>query len=437
MKLIDKILGKLKKTEEVQTKEVQVKKAKPKKEKKEPVSKPVKYKKKQVEIRANSAEMFESKHDKVVVAEQAPAVDSVAESRPPKQKRKNKTFVKREEQVETNLFGVEVSDLKMGDIVKCEVLREESDRFYVEMKGYYLEAILLKNEIDVMPAVGDEVEGIVYRFYSEEYYVSNRRIESHLAIKNIGDLKGSLETVSATVIGFEHNNFTAKIDNKIDALIYVRNIDLAYVSDPELYIGKTFDFTVRRVLNSKKYKFELSRVELLREQQAQLVSNLNEGDVLTVNQLTANKGGLEFTHSGIRGFIPISEISHDFIANFDEYVQSIDLNEERQVKVTEIRKTNRGIQITASIKALTPSNWEVFINENQVEDVVDVKIDAIRNYGLIVKTAENIRGLLHISELTNELSAMYKELKQGQVINVKITAINEEEQKVSFTAILN
>lgn len=398
----------------------------------------VKYKKKQTApLRENKAEDFENKTEDHTVHATSGEGEYKVEWKKPKKK---KTYTKKEVKEENfdQLFGVEIKDVKIGDITTAEVLATSREGYIVSIEGTFVEATMPTVEYNGNLNIGDKVEVVVYRLYDGVYYASNRRLDTISMINKIEESMNADEVVSATVVGFNRNFFDVKINDKIDGQVYAGNMDTKFVNEEnaEDYIGKTFDFAITKKLNSKKYKFELSRVKLLKMAEQEIISNIEVGEEITASNLKTNKGGLEFSYNGIRGFIPLAEISNSYINGVSDIENHINLDEDVQVQIIDIKKQRGTVQLLSSIKSLQPSPWNNFIEKYGVDSVLQAEISEIRPYGFMVKLDCDIKTLLHKNNMSTEMAAEVKNFSIGDSFDVKIEEIDFDNNRVNITTSL-
>lgn len=95
---------------------------------------------------------------------------------------------------------------------------------------------------------------------------------------------------------------------------------------------------------------------------------------------------------------------------------------------------------TISITAATVEASDVAVGiiegmteEAQIDKVYTGQVDKIMAYGAFVDVSENISGLLHVSEMSeNFVKDPYAIVKEGQIVKVKVTKIDGE-GRISFT----
>lgn len=425
-------------TEAEQEAKRQERKERKKQEAKKTETTTFKYKKKQsAPLRVNKAEDFENKTEDHSVHATNGEEEYKVEWKKPKEKKVYTKKAAKEENLE-ELFGMEIKDVKIGDIANAEVLATSREGYIVSIEGTFVEATMPTVEYNGTLTKGDKIEVVVYRLYDGIYYASNRRLDTIAMINKIEQSMNSDEVVSATVVGFNRNFFDVKINDKIDGQVYAGNMDTKFVNEEnaEDYVGKTFDFAITKKLNSKKYKFELSRVKLLKMAEQEVLNNIEVGEEITASNLKTNKGGIEFSYNGIRGFVPLAEISNSYINGVSDIENHINLDEDVQVQIIDIKKQRGTVQLLSSIKSLQPSPWNNFIEKYGVDSVLQAEINEIRPYGFMVKLDCDIKTLLHKNNMSTEMAAEIKTFNVGDSFDVKIEEIDFDNNRVNITTSL-
>jgi predicted RNA-binding protein with RPS1 domain len=101
--------------------------------------------------------------------------------------------------------------------------------------------------------------------------------------------------------------------------------------------------------------------------------------------------------------------------------------------ITSIDAENR--RLSLSIKDLEPNAWDRFVNEHKPGDVVKGKIARFANFGAFVELDDNLEGLCHISELSDERVEKPEDVVQlGQEMDFKILRIDVESKKIGLSA---
>jgi small subunit ribosomal protein S1 len=107
--------------------------------------------------------------------------------------------------------------------------------------------------------------------------------------------------------------------------------------------------------------------------------------------------------------------------------------QEIEAIITSIDTENR--RLSLSIKDLEPNAWERFITEHKPGDVVRGRIARFANFGAFVELGDNLEGLCHISELSDERVERPEQAVQlGQEMDFKILRIDAEAKKIGLSA---
>ncbi|HEV7396726.1 MAG TPA: 30S ribosomal protein S1 [Pyrinomonadaceae bacterium] len=134
---------------------------------------------------------------------------------------------------------------------------------------------------------------------------------------------------------------------------------------------------------------------------------------------------------GVDGLVHVSDIS--WSRRIKHPSELLKKGQEIEAVITSIDIENR--RLSLSIKDLEPNAWERFVNEHQPGDVVRGKIARFANFGAFVELEENLEGLCHISELSEERVEKPESVVQlGQEMDFKILRIDSEGKKIGLSA---
>ena len=132
---------------------------------------------------------------------------------------------------------------------------------------------------------------------------------------------------------------------------------------------------------------------------------------------------------GIDGMVHITELGWGRIKHPSEVVNPGD---EVEVYVINFDKDAR--RISLGYKDPTSNPWTKFEDNYNVGDEVECKIVKLMPFGAFAEIVEGVDGLIHISQLANKRIANCEEVvKVGDVVNAKITAVDNEKQKISLS----
>ena len=129
---------------------------------------------------------------------------------------------------------------------------------------------------------------------------------------------------------------------------------------------------------------------------------------------------------GVDGLVHVSDIS--WSRRIKHPSEVLKKGQEIDAIITSIDAENR--RLSLSIKDLEPNAWDRFVNEHKPGDVVRGKIARFANFGAFVELDDNLEGLCHISELSDERVEKPEDVVQlGQEMEFKILRIDCGEQE--------
>jgi len=134
---------------------------------------------------------------------------------------------------------------------------------------------------------------------------------------------------------------------------------------------------------------------------------------------------------GVDGLVHISDISWSKKIKHPKDV----LRKDQEVEAVVTSIDTQGHRLSLSIKELTPSVWETFITSHRVGDVVKGKVSRFAGFGVFVQLGEELEGLCHISELSDERVEKPEDVVSiGQEMDFKILRIEHDVQKIGLSA---
>src|SRR6185503_9724017 len=145
----------------------------------------------------------------------------------------------------------------------------------------------------------------------------------------------------------------------------------------------------------------------------------------------ADYGAFVELEDGVDGLVHVSDIS--WSRRIKHPSEVLKKGQEIDAVITSIDAENR--RLSLSIKDLEPNAWDRFVNEHKPGDVVKGKIARFANFGAFVELDDNLEGLCHISELSEERVEKPEDVVQlGQEMEFKILRIDAESKKIGLSA---
>src|SRR5438067_6899033 len=134
---------------------------------------------------------------------------------------------------------------------------------------------------------------------------------------------------------------------------------------------------------------------------------------------------------GIDGLVHVSDIS--WSRRVKHPGELLKKGQPVDAVITAIDPENR--RMSLSIKDLEPNAWNEFVATHKPGDLVKGKIARFASFGAFVELGDNLEGLCHISELSDERVAKPEDAVQlGQEMEFRVLRIDAENKKIGLSA---
>lgn len=164
---------------------------------------------------------------------------------------------------------------------------------------------------------------------------------------------------------------------------------------------------------------------------------LDDQEILEVTAYDANRGGLLIELEGIRGFLPVSQLSADHYprvtgADKDEILQKLNSLIGKALRVRLLDASRKDNKLIFSEKEAIKDDMQVRFAELKVGDIAEGTVTGVIDFGAFINV-DGIEGLIHISEISWErVEDPRKYVKAGDKIKAKIIAIDKDRLSLSL-----
>ena len=169
----------------------------------------------------------------------------------------------------------------------------------------------------------------------------------------------------------------------------------------------------------------------------EIAAKLEAGEIVEVTPFDANRGGLLVEYEGIRGFLPVSQLSAEHYprvgsADKDEILQRLNSLVGQAIKVRILDASKKDNKLIFSEKEAVKDALSARFSEMKVGDVVKGLVTGVVDFGVFVNV-DGIEGLIHISEISWErVNNPADYVKAGETVEAKIIAIDKERLSLSM-----
>jgi len=324
-------------------------------------------------------------------------------------------------------------DVREEDIVQGRVLKVTDDDVVIDI-GYKSDGIVNRDEFGEDIHAGDTVEVYLERKEDRDgqLVLSKEKAESVRRWQQIEEIYQNEEIIEGTIVRRIKGGMIVELFDGMEAFLPGSQIDARPVRDFDAYLEKRMEFKIVK-LNPSNENIVVSHRELieeeLEEQRQEILSELEVGQVLKGTVKNIVDFGVFIDLGGVDGLLHITDLSWGRVSHPSEIV---DLDEEIEVVVLDYEEERQ--RISLGLKQLKPHPWDNISEKYDEGEVVEGKVVSITNYGAFVELEKGIEGLVHISEMswTRHIKHPSQMVSLGQLVDVKILNIDEEEKKISL-----
>lgn len=228
-------------------------------------------------------------------------------------------------------------------------------------------------------------------------------------------------------------NYGAFIDiGGVDGLLHITDMSWGRISHPSelLKIGDTV--TVKVLSFDKDHeKISLGMKQLASNPWENVGEKYSPGTKVKGRISSITDYGLFVEiEKGIEGLVHISEIS--WTERVSNLAKQFHVGQEIEAVVVALDKENR--RMSLSIKQLKTDPWKVVMEKFKEGDRVRGEISNVTDFGIFVRLAEAVDGLIHVSDISwiDHVSNPAEKYKKGDVIDAVILSVDPEKRKISL-----
>lgn len=154
------------------------------------------------------------------------------------------------------------------------------------------------------------------------------------------------------------------------------------------------------------------------------------GEILDVTVKGIVNGGVIAYVEGVRGFIPASKLSLNYVEDTEEY-----LNKPVQVQVFDVDKEKNRLILSAReiLRAKAEEERKNKISNVQVGLVTEGTVESLQPYGAFVNLGNGLSGLVHISQICEKrIKKPSEAISVGDKVKVKVIAVKDGKLSLSI-----
>ena len=287
--------------------------------------------------------------------------------------------------------------------------------------------------------IGDPIEAIVVRVNDVEGTVmlSKRRLDTAKAWIEVEEAVDSNAVLEGVVTEENKGGVVVNV-NGVRVFVPASQTDLPRDAELSQLLRKPVRLRITEVNRGRKRVVGSIRRVAQAERRERVENLWNEMEVGkkyhgVVKSLTSYGAFVDI--GGVDGMVHVSELSWGRIHQPSEVVS---VGDELDVYVIQFDREKRKISLGYKDPEANP--WTMFTSRYSVGDTAEVKIVKLMSFGAFAEVLPGVDGLIHISQIADHrIEKPDDVLRVGDVVEAKITAIDEEKHKISLSirALLN
>lgn len=386
----------------------------------------------EIKVEEATAEVAEAEEVAAAVAEDATPVEEAPVEAVAEKPDSEKTFDELlEDSIRTIYNGDTVSGYVVG-ITPTEVTVDLGTKHsgYIPVTEFTDDGAV---KVEDVVHVGDKIEACVVRVNDVEGTVmlSKKRLDS---IKSWADIENAQADGTVVEGKVTEENKGGVVVNIRGIRVFVPASQTGLPRDSAMseLVGQTVRLKITEVNRGRKRVVGSIRAVANRERKERAEKIWNEIEVGkhyegVVKSMTTYGAFVDI--GGIDGMVHVSEISWNRI---NKPADVLSVGDKIDVYVIGFDKDARKISLGHRDPEKNP--WKVFTNTFSVGDVAKVKIVKLMPFGAFAEVLPGTDGLIHISQIANRRIGQPSEvLTVGDVVDAKITNIDNEKQKISLS----
>ena len=282
-------------------------------------------------------------------------------------------------------------------------------------------------------AIGDEIEVYVERMEDRngQAVLSRDKARREEAWGVLETLFEKQERVTGIIFGKVKGGFTVDLSGAT-AFLPGSQVDIRPVRDLGPLMGTPQPFQILKI-DRRRGNIVVSRRAVLEESRAEarseLVSNLQEGQVLQGVVKNITDYGAFVDLGGVDGLLHVTDIAWQRISHPSEALQ---IGETVEVQV--IRFNAETQRISLGMKQLMSDPWENVEGKFPIGAKMEGRVTNITDYGAFVELEAGVEGLVHVSEMSWTKKNVHpgKIVSTSQQVEVMVLDVDLSKRRISL-----
>ena len=281
--------------------------------------------------------------------------------------------------------------------------------------------------------VGDEIETYIIRVNDVEGYamLSKKRLDAVKVWEDIEVAREEKTTLEGKVTEENKGGIVVNVKG-VRVFVPASQSGLPRGAELSTMIGEIVSLRITEVNRARRRvvgSIKAVTYEARQAAQAEIWNSIEEGKRYTGTVKSMTSYGVFVDIGGVDGMVHISELSWSRIKNPAEVVA---VGDTLEVYVISFDAEKHKISLGVKDRSCNP--WDKFMATYHVGDVANVRIVKLMTFGAFAEVVPGVDGLIHISQIADRrIEKPGDVLAEGDMVDAKITAVDEEKQKISLS----
>lgn len=282
--------------------------------------------------------------------------------------------------------------------------------------------------------VGDVIDCIVTKVNDADgfVYLSKKQVDAQAGMEKIIKAKDENATVKGTVTAVVKGGVIVTSEDGARVFVPASQSGVPRNGKLEDILKKEVGFKVIEVNEGRGRvvgSIKAADREATDAVKAKFWEELEVGKKFVGEVKSMESYGVFVDLGGVDGMVHLTELTWNRVKHPKEVVS---VGDKLEVTVKSFDPEKKRVSLTAKKPEDNP--WTKFMNEFAEGDVVKVQVVSITPFGAFAQIIPGVDGLIHISQISLErVTDVSKVLSVGQIVEAKITEIDEEKSRVSLS----
>jgi small subunit ribosomal protein S1 len=330
--------------------------------------------------------------------------------------------------------GVKVGDKVQGTVKNPHRLRRiHRSRWHGRLAPHHRHDLGRLDNPSELVKVGQQLEVVVLDI-NKEKSASRQGLSKRKRIRGTRSRSAfQLDSASKAKSRTSFYGAFVEIEEGVEGLIHVSELSWTKrIMRPSdiLTAGQEVEAVVLGV-NKEEQKISLGLRQLEPNPWDEIEKKFTIGSTVRgkIRNMTAYGAFVELDE-GIDGMIHVSDLSWTRKINHPSEV--FKKSDEVEAVVIDIDKVNQ--RISLGIKQLAEDPWKNIDQKYKIGDLVKGKVTKLASFGAFVQLNDDIDGLVHISQLSEDHVAKVKDvLKVGQEVEARVIKVDKVERRIGLS----